>query len=119
MVKKKLMDITINNFKLTVGSVYGPNINENITVFDDLLNGLSEMDLTNTVLGGDWNCTWDSRNVELNIDCLNMVSIPSKRRSEKLINICNQKKLTDPFRCLFPNKREFTYVPAALEHDNR
>jgi len=86
------MDITINNFKLTVGSVYGPNINENITVFNDLLNGLSEMDLTNTVLGGDWNCTWDSRNVELNIDCLNMVSIPSKRRSEKLINICNQKK---------------------------
>ena len=77
------------------------------------------MNKQNIVLGGDWNCTWDCRGVESNLDCLNMAAIPSKRRSEKLKNISDTFMIQDPFRCLYPNKREFSYVPAALDYTNR
>ena len=70
-------------------------------------------------MGGDWNCTVDCRNVDLNIDVLNMAGIPSKLRSEKVKYIFTKYKLTDPYRYFYPNKREFTYIPANLDATNR
>ena len=70
-------------------------------------------------MGGDWNCTVDCRNVDLNIDVLNMAGIPSKLRSEKVKNIFTKYKLADPYRYFYPNKREFTYIPANLDATNR
>ena len=33
--------------------------------------------------------------------------------------MCEQLALTDPFRTLFPNKKDYTYVPAVLYYTNR
>ena len=66
------------------------------------------------ILGGDWNRTWDT-----NIDVLDMAAIPSKLRSEKLKKMCETLKITDPYQVLYPNKLEYTYIPAALHHTNR
>ena len=81
-----LIKIKIENKTLIIGSIYGPNINENIGVYDELSNKLLGLDCENIVLGGDWNCTVDCRGTDSNLDVLNMVSIPSKLRSEKLKN---------------------------------
>lgn len=40
-----------------------------------------------------------------------MANIPSSFRSQKLAAICEKHRLTDPFRALFPNRRDFSYVP--------
>ena len=111
--------VKINDHILVIGSVYGPNINENIGVFDNLTAAVKNLNTTDIILGGDWNCTWDCRNVDVNVDVLDMVSIPSKRRSEKLKQMCNGLGLTDPFRVLYPNKKDYSYVPAVLQYTNR
>ena len=97
--------VKINDHILVIGSVYGPNINENIGIFYHLTAAVKNLNTTDIILGGDWNCTWDCRNVDVNVDVLDMVSIPSKRRSEKLKQMCNGLGLTDPFRVLYPNKK--------------
>ena len=115
-----LLKIKISDYSMVIGSIYGPNTNENIGILDNLqlkLNSLKEN--CNIILGGDWNCTWDTSDAINNIDVLNMAAIPSRRRSEKLKEICNLNKLTDPFRTLYPNKNEYSYIPAVRELTNR
>ena len=79
-----ILNVTVGDTEFTIGSVYGPNINDNIPVFDSLLAAVSSMRKEKIILGGDWNCTWDERDAASNIDCFDMAAIPSRRRSEKL-----------------------------------
>ena len=81
-----VLKVKIHNHILLIGSVYGPNVNKNIHVFDELTAAVKNLNTSDIVLGGNWNCTWDCRNVDVNVDVLDMVLIPSKRRSEKLKN---------------------------------
>ena len=114
------METKINDTTFIAGAVYGPNTNENIGFYDDMHAKLQVIKQNNEIiLGGDWNCTWDSSEVEDNLDVLNMAAIPSKRRSEKLRWLSDANNLIDPFRALNPEKREFTYVPAVREYNNR
>jgi exonuclease III len=69
--------------------------------------------------GGDWNTTVDANPVRLNIDTINMVDIPSRRRSTWLNRTCTSLKLSDPYRFFYPERREFTYIPNAQAHNNR
>ena len=114
-----LLKIKIDNTILIIESVYGLNINENIGVYNELNNKLAGLACETFVLGGDWNYTVNFRGIDSNIDVLNMVSIPSKLRSEKVNKICEKFKHVDPFRTLFPNKKEFTYIPAPHANTNR
>ena len=99
---------------MCIGSICGLNINENILVYEQLQKGVLEMGCETFILGGDWNRTWDT-----NIDVLDMAAIPSKLRSEKFKKMCKTLKITDPYQVLYPNKLEYTYIPAALHHTNR
>ena len=114
-----LLKLKIENKPLIIGSIYGPNINENIGVYEELTNKLSGLECETIVLGGNWNCTVDCQGTDSNLDVLNMVSIPSKIRSEKVKKICEKFKLVDPFRTLHPTKLEFTYIPAIIANTNR
>ncbi len=71
------------------------------------------------IIGGDWNTTYDTRGTRLNIDVLNTVNIPSIRRSRWLNQLCIEHHLTDPYRYLYPESHEYTYVPFALDAMNR
>lgn len=113
-----LLDTQINNTKLTLGAVYGPN-NDNTTFFDKLLNDTKRLKNDNIIWGGDWNATWDSSDNDINIDTLNMMNLPSKNRSEKLNAIAAELTLMDPYRIFYPTKSEFTYVPSVLNQINR
>jgi exonuclease III len=70
-------------------------------------------------MGGDWNATFDCSNVDTNIDVVNMRGIPSLRRSRKIQEMCHEFSLVDPFRALDPNKREYTFIPSAVNDVNR
>ena len=45
--------VKINDHILVIGSVYGPNINENIGIFDDLTAAVKNLNTTDIILGGD------------------------------------------------------------------
>jgi len=113
-----LVDVTIENFRLTIGSVYGPN-RDDLEFFDNLKLDVRNVGQNSVILGGDWNCTYDSNPVQINIDVLNMANIPSKRRSLKIASIAHILNLTDPYRFFNPEKREFTFIPNILNNRNR
>lgn len=111
-----LLKVKLNGSQnsIIIGSVYGPNTNE-MGFFDGLENSLAGLNAQTVILGGDWNLTYESVPANENIDVINMREIPSRTRSLRLKQISTRFNLTDPYRVLHPNKRDFTYVP----NDNR
>ena len=91
-----LLDIEYKQKRFTVGSVYGCNTNEGIGMYDTLKNEVQQFGNESVILGGDWNLTLDIRRPEINLDILNMADIPSRIRSNKVIQLCNLLDLTDP-----------------------
>ncbi len=72
-----------------------------------------------TVLGGDFNTTWDDRHISVNLDTHAMQNIPSIFRTNKLRELCTSFDLVDPYCALYPNKRDYTFVPSAVDNLNR
>ncbi len=70
-------------------------------------------------MGGDWNATWDRSIVTSNIDVFQMAGLPNAKNSEYLENLANEFSLTDPFRILYPDKRDYTYSPFGSVRLNR
>jgi exonuclease III len=99
-------------------SVYGPNENER-EFYTNLKQIIADLNCTNLIIGGDWNSTWDASPAIDNLDVINMQNIPSRFRSDQVLNIANRYNLTDPFRFLNPNKRDYTYIPNAAANRNR
>ena len=99
-------------------SVYGPNHDTEIEFYDDLQNRIEQLNCP-VILGGDWNATLDDSPVESNIDIVNMRAIPSIRRTRKILELCDNLSIVDPFRASNPQKKEYTYVPSGLNDQNR
>jgi exonuclease III len=113
-----LLKLSIGNATLTVGSIYGPN-NDDENFFDQINAVISRFNSDFVIIGGDWNATYDTRNNRHNIDTFNTVGIPSVRRSLWLNQLCARHSLKDPYRYLYPEVKEFTYIPYAVEATNR
>jgi exonuclease III len=107
-----------NDEILTVVAVYGPNDN-NLEFYSDLDSILDQVSREFMLIGGDWNSTWDSSPPDTNIDILNMRNLPSPVRTARLSRIAQKFNLAEPFRYLFPNKCDYTYIPNAVANNNR
>jgi hypothetical protein len=70
-------------------------------------------------VGGDWNLTRDPRQPGENIDVINMAAIPSRQRTLACNRMSENLNLVDAYRVLYPNNREFTYIPNAAVNINR
>jgi exonuclease III len=104
------MKLCIDNVTFTCISAYGPNRNDEY-FFNDLQRLISKYSNFPIVLGGDWNMTVSLMNNAENIDIINMASPPSFHRSRQLYDICGQFNLSDPYHMLYPDRRDFTYIP--------
>jgi hypothetical protein len=95
---------------LSIGSIYGPNqVNQNF--FTLIESKLREWNSTYTILGGDWNCLFSSDQVNVNIDCINMVAGPNASNTLAMLQLCENCSLTDPYRYIYPDRIDFSYVP--------
>jgi exonuclease III len=113
-----LLKLSIGGETLIIGSIYGPN--ETCTdFFDNVFNKLSSWGNYNCILAGDWNCVYSTDNTPYNIDCLNMANLPNPRNTSKLVEICENLNLVDPFRHLYPDKLDYSYVPRDPRKTNR
>ncbi len=113
-----IMKITVGAVTVTIGSIYGPN-EDNEDFFNVLGGKIKDYNSNFVIIGGDWNCTYDTNSSRSNADILNTVNLPSLRRSQWLRRICTTYGLSDPFRHFFPDAREFTYIPFAVDANNR
>jgi exonuclease III len=91
-------------------AIYGPN-NVDLNFFTELENSIQDDPDIPTIIAGDWNCTVSTDKIDSNPDCVNMRTPPNLNHSKKLLEICNRYLLTDPFRFLYPEKKEFSYCP--------
>jgi exonuclease III len=105
-----LVDTGTTNMLLV--SVYGPN-NNDLSFFNFLHNLFMSHSGIPVICGGDWNLTFSTDPSINNIDILNMNAPPSHIRSNKLHELCEGFHLTDPYRVLYPSRREYTYIPRA------
>jgi exonuclease III len=69
--------------------------------------------------GGDWNCTINCENNDLNVYIFNMRAAPNPQHSKLLKEICRDLNLVDPYRTKYPNRTEFTFVPKDITKTNR
>jgi exonuclease III len=113
-----LINITINSKRMTIGSVYGPNQDDEI-FFNNVGTAIRSFGNENVVIGGDWKTTPNGTSSNANLDILNMASVPSRRRSRWLSNLCNDSNLSEPYRFFYPERREYTYIPNAVANINR
>jgi exonuclease III len=102
-----LQKLVIGNISITLGSIYGPNDDDEI-FFNQLEHGIDTFNSDFVILGGDWNATYDARNNRCNLDTHNTIGIPSARRSVWLNRLCTRKSLEDPYRYFYPENKEFT-----------
>ncbi len=113
-----VVSIAISNKRFTLGAIYGPN-NNDLIFYDNLQRDILSLENQTIILAGDWNATWDPSPVANNLDVINMQNIPSKPRSEKLVRMARNLSVTDPFRFLYPHRKEFTFVPNIAANRNR
>jgi exonuclease III len=110
--------VELNNNMLILASIYGPNVH-NPYFFQLLYRELKAMGDHPIVIGGDFNATFSKDTVEFNIDCIAMNDVPNIRHSNYINEFCEALNLMDPYRFLYPNKKEFSYRPFGDKRKNR
>jgi exonuclease III len=110
--------LELNNNKFTLVAIYGPN-NHDPGFFQRLYRAVKSVGNYPIIMGGDFNTTFSSDNIDSNIDCENMSAIPNHRHSVYLKEFCEVLDITDPFRVLYPAKREYSYKPFGDTRKNR
>jgi exonuclease III len=104
------LNITICNVQILLVGIYGPNSND-AAFFEFLRSVFSENRHLPIVCAGDWNTTYSTEPANSNIDVLNMSNPPSLIRSGWLAELYEEFFLSDPFRALHFDKKEFSFVP--------
>jgi exonuclease III len=102
------LDIQINDNRITLVNIYGPN-NDTPDFFDEVQDIITEVNNPHTIICGDWNLIMDG-----NLDCQNYVTLNNPNARERVLNLCNEMDLTDPWRIQNPNIRKFTW----RQHDS-
>ena len=112
------IEIDLNGSKLLLCSIYGPNRDADLQFFEILKTKLRQFSCP-FIIGGDWNATFDNAEIGINLDTVNMLNIPSTHRTNKILEICDEFNLVEPFRKKNPTKREYTFIPSGILSNNR
>ena len=113
-----LLMADIKGTRLILGSIYGPNETSR-DFFVKLERDILNLGNFPVIIGVDWNCTVSRDHIVDNVDCLNMQNLPNSRHSGYLYDMCNALSLMDPYRGLFPHRRDYTYINKAAGRSNR
>ena len=110
-----ILDILINDSKISLGSLYGPRQRDNPNFFNDIYNIITSIGNENFLLAGDLNTVTCSDkpmgNQNKNIDLYNVGHIPNPSHMKLLDKLISDQKIVDIYRCLKPEKKTFSYSP--------
>ena len=104
--------------EFVICGVYGPN-----TIcpefFLDINSILSRTSNLPIIVGGDWNCTPSTEPIKTNPDVLNMAKLPNIQHSQFLSQLTAKFGLTDLYRCYYPKRKDYTFIPKCKQQKNR
>jgi exonuclease III len=104
-----LLDIILKGQRLTVGVVYGPNGND-VGFYRDIENKIRRWDNV-CILGGDFNTILCDRIDNENLDREGRGRIPNRQNSRIINEWIENGLFLDPFRTLYPEAKETSYIP--------
>ena len=104
-----LLKIRLNGVLCTLGAIYGPNEN-NPEFYLNLKDKVNSWNLP-FILGGDFNTILDQSPVEFNLDRVGDARVPNVRNAAVLNNWIAEGNCFDPFRSLYPEQKEISYIP--------
>ena len=102
------LDIKINDLKITLINIYGPN-NDSPEFFDEVQNIVNIFDNPHNIICGDWNLVLDPH-----MDCCNYVRLNNPKARDKVLSLCQELDLIDPWRIQNPETRRYTW----RQHDS-
>ena len=119
-----LLDCLINNFRITIGSIYGPVYYDCIDFFPKLKEKIISIGNKAFFISGDLNCLSSLSPPSLslgrgNIDLLNIASIPNIKNSEILNDWIKNEFVIDLFRTLNPHVVDFSCAPFQKDYRSR
>jgi len=104
-----LLKLRINGNLCTLGAIYGPNENDP-NFFRTLKDKVNSWNLP-YIIGGDFNTILDQSQGEFNLDKIGAGRIPNSRNAEVINAWINDGNCFDPFRSLYPDQKEISYIP--------
>jgi hypothetical protein len=113
-----LIRAELQNQTVILGTIYGPNKKDD-DFFRRLSISLNVLGRYPIVLGGDWNAVFSCLPTGDNPDIFHMQDVPNANHSKKIRELRVDYELSDPFRVLFPNRSDFSYVPYGTMRKNR
>ena len=105
-----LLDITINNTRLSIVNVYGPN-DDNPIFFSTLETKMQTWANNSVIIGGDFNVVQD-----YTIDTLNIQDRNNPKAHEKINDLKDEMDLHDPWRLQYPDTRMYTWHNTQNKH---
>ena len=97
------LDITIENHRLTLISLYAPDTDTPI-FFEKISEIIDDFGNSSYILCGDYNLV-----INPDLDYYNYVNINNEKARAKLLEIIENKNMIDPFREVFPDKKRYTF----------
>jgi hypothetical protein len=110
-----MLNIVIKGEQMTLGVIYGPNKNDR-DFFMDIEKQIQQWG-NKCILGGDYNTILSQERGPANLDCIASDWIPNLQNSNIINGWINRGLLIDPFRSLYPEEREVSYVSFKGEVD--
>ena len=98
-----ILDVTIQDYRLTLVAVYGPN-EDNPTFFENLKLTIKSIDNTSAILVGDWNVVQNH-----DIDTLNYIRENNRNSKLTIQNMMSELDLVDIWRVDNPDKKIYTW----------
>ena len=80
-----ILDLTVNNEKITLTNLYGPN-NDNPQFFQTILDYIDEIGNSEVIICGDYNCV-----INPELDYYNYKNINNTKARDKVLEIINKK----------------------------
>jgi exonuclease III len=97
------LSLEIYGCNITLINLYGPNKDDRN--FYETVNGIiTDNDNPHTIICGDWNLVLDVR-----LDCFNYVNINNPLARQRVLDLCNQVNLIDPWRIQNPESKKYTW----------
>ena len=114
-----ILDIIINDSRLSIGSLYGPRQRDNPNFFNEIFELIEKIGNENYLLAGDLNtvtcCTKPTVNQNLNIDLHNVAKIPNPAHMNIINKKISMQSCADIFRSFYPDKKVFSYMPFNID----
>ncbi|MCP4052914.1 MAG: endonuclease/exonuclease/phosphatase family protein, partial [Mesoflavibacter sp.] len=117
-----ILDLKINEFRLSLVSCYGPTVSKNRFFYKQLREKISSIGNTDFIIAGDLNAIPTTLQPEQGIEHLDLINtnaLPNFEHCKELSLWIEESFCVDLFRLINPTKLDFSYVPFSKTKTNR